>query len=73
MLNAALDDGVVLANPANKLGKVLRLARSKATRQEEIKALDMRAAIRVSGEHPHDCAQALSAVFHDGEDWRSHR
>lgn len=40
MLNAAVDDGVILSNPANRLGKVLRLVRSKATRQEEIKALD---------------------------------
>jgi integrase len=40
MLNAAVDDGVILANPANKLGKILRLVRSKSARQEEIKALD---------------------------------
>jgi integrase len=42
MLNAAQDDGVIFANPANRLGKALRLVRSKATRQEEIKAFDRR-------------------------------
>jgi len=40
MLNAAVDDGVILANPATRLGKILHLVRSKATRQEEIKAFD---------------------------------
>jgi integrase len=40
MLNAAVDDGVILANPANRLGKVLRLVRSKTARQERIKAFD---------------------------------
>ncbi len=39
MLNAAIDDGVLLANPANRLGRALRLATPTATRQEEIKAL----------------------------------
>jgi integrase len=40
MLNAALDDGIILSNPADKLGKVLRLGRSRVARQEQIKALD---------------------------------
>jgi integrase len=40
LLNAAVDDGVIMANPAARLGKALRLARSKATRQEQIKAMD---------------------------------
>ena len=40
MLNAAVDDGVILANPADRLGRTLRLAASKATRQEQIKAFD---------------------------------
>jgi integrase len=40
MLNAAVDDGVILANPADRLGRTLRLAPSKATRQEQIKAFD---------------------------------
>jgi len=39
MLNAAVDDGVLLANPAARLGRTLRLVRPKATRQEEIKAM----------------------------------
>jgi len=38
MLNAAVEDGVILANPAGKLGRALRLAPSKAARQEEVKA-----------------------------------
>ena len=39
MLRAAVDDGVLLSNPAEKLGRQLRLVASKATRQEEIKAM----------------------------------
>ncbi len=39
MLSAAIDDGVLLANPAAGLGRSLRLVPSKATRQEEIKAM----------------------------------
>jgi integrase len=39
MLKAAVDDGVLLANPARKLGRQLRLVAPKATRQEEIKAM----------------------------------
>jgi integrase len=39
MLRAAIDDGVLLSNPAEKLGRQLRLVTSKATRQEDIKAM----------------------------------
>jgi integrase len=39
MLKAAVDDGVLLSNPAEKLGRQLRLVMSKATRQEEIEAM----------------------------------
>lgn len=39
MLNAAIDDGLLSSNPAAKLGRTLKLITSKATRQEEIKAL----------------------------------
>ncbi len=39
MLNAAVDDGVLLANPAEKLGRQLRLVTPPAARQEEIKAM----------------------------------
>lgn len=39
MLNAAVDDGVLLANPADRLGRHLRLASTAATRDDEIKAL----------------------------------
>ncbi len=38
MLNAAVDDQVILANPAVKLGRQLRLVKATKTRQEEIKA-----------------------------------
>ena len=38
MLNAAVDDGVIVANPADRLGRALRLLPSKTTRQEEVKA-----------------------------------
>ena len=39
MLNAAIEDGLVATNPAAKLGRVLKLTTSKATIQEEIKAM----------------------------------
>jgi len=39
MLNAAIEDGVIASNPAAKLGRVLKLTISKATMQEEIKAM----------------------------------
>jgi len=56
MLKAAADDGVILSNPAEKLGRQLHLVASAATRQEEIKAM--------IGEQRHlffdDCPQRLS-------------
>jgi integrase len=39
MLKAAVDDGLIMSNPAEKLGRQLHLVVSKATRQEEIKAM----------------------------------
>lgn len=39
LLNAALDDRIILANPADKLARTLYLVRTVAARQEEIKAL----------------------------------
>ena len=40
LLFAAVDEEVLASNPAARLGKSLRLVRSKATRQENIKAFD---------------------------------
>ena len=39
LLNAAVDDGVIVANPADKLGRTLRLVVTAKTRQEEVKAM----------------------------------
>ncbi len=39
MLNAAIEDGLIASNPAAQLGRVLKLTVSKATTQEEIKAM----------------------------------
>jgi integrase len=39
LLAAAVDDGVIPLNPAEKLGRHLRLVTPKAVRQEEIKAM----------------------------------
>jgi len=39
LLNAAIDDGVIAANPAARLGRYFRLVPTIATRQEEIKAM----------------------------------
>jgi integrase len=40
MLNAALDDGLIVANPADKLGRALKLVTRTNVRQEAIKAMD---------------------------------
>ncbi|MCA9470373.1 MAG: tyrosine-type recombinase/integrase [Nitrospira sp.] len=39
MLRAAVEDGVLLANPAERLGRGLRLVSSPRSRQEDIKAM----------------------------------
>ena len=39
LLNAAVDDGIIIANPADKLGRGLRLVVNAKTRQEEVKAM----------------------------------
>jgi len=39
LLNEAIEDGLLRANPAAKLGRKLKLIQSTATRQEEIKAM----------------------------------
>ena len=39
LLNAAVDDGIILANPAEKLGRSLRLIANAKAHQEEIKAM----------------------------------
>lgn len=39
MLNAAIDDGIIAHNPADKLGRQLRLAAKPKQRQDKIKAL----------------------------------
>jgi integrase len=39
MLNAAVDDGLILGNPADRLGRRLRLVQRPAERRETIKAL----------------------------------
>jgi len=40
MLNYAIDDGVIIHNPADRLGRQLRLTSSPTERDSEIKALD---------------------------------
>jgi integrase len=39
LLNAAIDDGLLIANPATKLGRQLRLAAPARARQEAVKAM----------------------------------
>ena len=39
MLRAAVDDGLLSSNPAEKLGRQLRLVTPKATRQENVKSM----------------------------------
>lgn len=40
MLNEAVEDGILMANPAVRLGKKLRLVATSKQRQEQIKAMD---------------------------------
>ena len=40
MLNAAIDDGVILANPADRMGRQFRLTTTAKDREQEIKAMD---------------------------------
>ena len=40
MLNAAVDEGIILANPAAGLGRSMKLSRSSADRRERIRAFD---------------------------------
>jgi integrase len=40
ILNAAVDDGLIVANPADKLGRALKLRAKTKVRQEHIKAMD---------------------------------
>lgn len=40
MLNAAVDDALIVANPADKLGRSLQLVAKTKVRQEQIKAMD---------------------------------
>jgi len=40
MLNSAIDDGVIYHNPADKLGRQLRLSSTPSERESEIKAFD---------------------------------
>jgi len=39
VLNAAVDDGLLVANPADKLGRALKLAARAKVRQERVKAM----------------------------------
>ena len=39
LMNAGVDDGVILANPATRLERKLRIVTPAAARQEEIKAM----------------------------------
>src|SRR2546422_11375878 len=57
---AALDDGVRVANPADKLGRYLRLVPITAARQEEIKAFTRQQLAALLG-----AAMAPDATTHD--------
>ncbi len=49
MLNSAGDDGVIVANPADKLGRHLRLTSSASDRQKDIKAFNREQLARFLG------------------------
>ena len=54
ILNAAVDDGLIIANPADKLGRSLKLVTRTKNRQELIKAMNREqrdAFLRKAAEH----------------------
>ncbi len=56
LLNAAVEDGVILANPAVRLGRALRLLTPPSARQEQIKAMtreELRLFLETARAHPH--------------------
>ena len=59
MLNAAVEDEVIRTNPASGLGRVLRLSRPSAERQERIRAFDADQLARFL-----KAAEAKAARFH---------
>jgi integrase len=50
VLSAAVEDGILLANPALNLGRQLRLGRSRSARQENVRAFDRDQVARFLGE-----------------------
>jgi hypothetical protein len=40
ILNAAVDDGLIVENPTDKLGRALKLVAKTRVRQEHVKAFD---------------------------------
>jgi integrase len=58
-LNAAIDDGIILTNPADRLGRQLRLARAVTARQDEIKALTREQLARFLAAAEHDRRHAV--------------
>ena len=63
MLNAAIGDGLITMNPADKVGRALKLTESPLARQDEIKALDraQAAALIEAAEPEHHCMLLLMA------------
>ncbi len=59
MLNAAVGDGLILANPADRVGRELRLSRVPGARQDEIKAMTREQLVRLLGA----AAQATPRFF----------
>ncbi len=56
LLNAAMDDGVIVANPAARLGRALRLVTPPSVRQEQVKALtreQLHLFLETARTHPH--------------------
>ena len=53
MLNAAIEDGVIVRNPADRLGKALRLVPTRHQADEEVRAfsdVQLEAFLRAAGQ-----------------------
>ena len=66
LLNAAVEDGLILANPAARLGRALRLVTSPSARQERVKAMtreQLAAFLEACRSHSHGHIRRLYPFF----------
>ena len=63
MLNAAIEDGVILANPTDRVARQLRLSHAASARQDEIKAMTREQLVRFVAAPPRPCRARSHSAF----------